>query len=390
MGLSRKKVCVVTGTRAEFGLLRPVMALLKKDSAFDLQVIASAMHLVPEFGLTYREIEAAGFDIDAKVEMLIAGDTPAAAAKSMGIGTMGFADAFSRLEPDMIMLLGDRFEALAAASTATVMGIPIIHLVGGDVTEGAFDDAIRHAITKMSHLHFVASKESGGRVRQMGEEPFRVHVVGDPGLDGLRQMTLIGRKALERDIGFRFRGKNLVVTFHPATLDRIPSTKQFAIVLDALDSLGPDFGLIFTKPNADPQGRALIVMLDTFVRDHPNSAAFVSLGQRRYLSVMAQCDAVVGNSSSGLLEAPSLGIPTINIGSRQNGRLKAKTVYDCSVDKAGIVRALRKALSGRIGKVDNPHGDGHTAPRIIRILKKVRDPKSLLRKSFHNLNRSLV
>ena len=390
MGLSRKKVCVVTGTRAEFGLLRPVMALLKKDSAFDLQIIASAMHLVPEFGLTYREIEAAGFDIDAKVEMLIAGDTPAAAAKSMGIGTMGFADAFSRLEPDMIMLLGDRFEALAAASTATVMGIPIIHLVGGDVTEGAFDDAIRHAITKMSHLHFVASKESGGRVRQMGEEPFRVHVVGDPGLDGLRQMTLIGRKALERDIGFRFRHKNLVVTFHPATLDRIPSTKQFATVLDALDSLGPDFGLIFTKPNADPQGRALIVMLDAFVRDHPNSAAFVSLGQRRYLSVMAQCDAVVGNSSSGLLEAPSLGIPTINIGSRQNGRLKAKTVYDCSVDKAGIVRALRKALSGRIGKVDNPHGDGHTAPRIIRILKKVRDPKSLLRKSFHNLNRSLV
>ena len=390
MGLPCKKVCVVTGTRAEFGLLRPVMALLKKDSAFDLQVVASAMHLVPEFGLTYREIEAAGFDIDAKVEMLIAGDTPAAAAKSMGIGTMGFADAFARLEPDMIMLLGDRFEALAAASTATVMGIPIIHLVGGDVTEGAFDDAIRHAITKMSHLHFVASKESGGRVRQMGEEPFRVHVVGDPGLDGLRQMTLIGRKALERDIGFRFRGKNLVVTFHPATLDRIPSTKQFAIVLDALDSLGPDFGLIFTKPNADPQGRALIVMLDTFVRDHPNSAAFVSLGQRRYLSVMAQCDAVVGNSSSGLLEAPSLGVPTINIGSRQNGRLKAKTVYDCHVDKAAIVGALRKALRGRIGRVDNPHGDGHTAPRIIRILKKVRDPRSLLRKSFHNINRSLV
>ena len=387
---SRKKICVVTGTRAEFGLLRPVMALLKKNPAFDLQVVASAMHLVPEFGLTYREIEAAGFRIDGKVEMLIAGDTPAAAAKSMGIGTMGFSDTFARLEPDMVMLLGDRFEALAAASAATVMGIPIVHLVGGDVTEGAFDDAIRHAITKMSHLHFVASKESGARVRQMGEEPWRVHVVGDPGLDGLRQMKLIARNALERDIGFRFRDKNLVVTFHPATLDRIPSTRQFAIVLEVLDSLGPDYGLIFTKPNADPQGRALIAMLDAFVRDHPNAAAFVSLGQRRYLSVMAQCNAVVGNSSSGLLEAPSLGIPTINIGSRQDGRLKAKTVFDCHVDRAAIVKALRQALSGRIRKVNNPHGDGHAAPRIIRVLKKIRDPKSLLRKSFNNLDRSLV
>lgn len=378
-------VCVVTGSRAEYGLLRAVMADLKRDRAFALQVVASAMHLAPEFGLTYREIEADGFRIDAKVEMLLAGDTSAAAAKSMGIGTVGFVDAFQNLGPDLVMLLGDRFEALAAASAALVMGLPIAHISGGDVTEGAFDDSIRHAITKMAHLHFTASAQSAARVRQMGEEPRRIFAVGDPGLDSLLRMKLIGRRALERDLGFRFRGRNLLVTFHPVTRDRVPSTRQFAVLLEALAAFGPDVGLLFTKPNADPEGRALISMLDVFVKAHPNAAAFASLGHRRYLSAMAVCDAVVGNSSSGLLEAPSLKKPAVNIGGRQARRLRAETVIDCAVHPTAIRRAIAKAMAMRIGKADNPYGDGHAAARIVGILKRIRDPKALLQKSFQDL-----
>jgi UDP-hydrolysing UDP-N-acetyl-D-glucosamine 2-epimerase len=379
------RVCVVTGTRAEYGLLRAVMAALKRDRAFELKVVASAMHLVREFGLTYREIEADGFRIDAKVHMLEDGDTPAAAAKSMGVGIGGFVGAYRRLAPDLVMLLGDRFEALAAASTALIMGIPIAHLSGGDVTEGAFDDAIRHAITKMAHLHFTASRQSAARVRQMGEEPRRVFAVGDPGLDSLRTMKLLPRGALERELGFGFRKRNLLVTFHPVTLDRVPSTQQFSVLLEALAAFGPDVGLLFTKPNADPEGRALIAALEKFAKCHANAAAFASLGHKRYLSVMAICDAVVGNSSSGLLEAPSLRKPAVNIGSRQAGRLRAKTVIDCPVDAAAIKRAIAKAFSMKVARVANPYGDGHAAERIVGILKRIDDPKALLRKSFRNL-----
>jgi GDP/UDP-N,N'-diacetylbacillosamine 2-epimerase (hydrolysing) len=379
------RVCVVTGTRAEYGLLRAVMAALKRDRAFALSIVASAMHLAPEFGFTYREIEADGFRIDAKLDMLLAGDTAAAAAKSMGVGVVGFVDVFQRLAPDLVMLLGDRFEALAAASTSLVMGIPIAHLSGGDVTEGAFDDAIRHAITKLAHIHFTASEEAAARVRQMGEDPRRVFAVGDPGLDSLRTMKLLSRAQLARDLSFKFRKRNLLVTFHPVTLDRAPSTRQFAVLLDALAGLGPDVGLLFTKPNADPEGRALIDMLDVFVKDRGNAAAFASLGHRRYLSAMALCDAVVGNSSSGLLEAPSLRKPAVNIGSRQAGRLRAKTVIDCAVETGAIKRAIANAFAMRIGKSANPYGDGHAAARIVRILKRIGDPAALLRKSFHDL-----
>lgn len=379
------RVCVVTGTRAEYGLLRAVMAALKRDRAFALSVVASAMHLAPEFGLTYREIEADGFRIDAKLDMLLAGDTAAAAAKSMGVGVVGFVDVFQRLTPDLVMLLGDRFEALAAASTALVMGIPIAHLSGGDVTEGAFDDSIRHAITKLAHIHFTASEEAAARVRQMGEDPRRVFAVGDPGLDSLRTMKPLSRAALQRDLGFTFRERNLLVTFHPVTLDRAPSTRQFAVLLDALADLGPDIGLLFTKPNADPEGRALIDMLDAFVKNRGNAAAFASLGHRRYLSAMALCDAVVGNSSSGLLEAPSLKKPAVNIGSRQAGRLRAKTVIDCAVEAGAIKRAIAKAIAMRIGKSANPYGDGHAAERIVRILKRIGEPAALLRKTFQDL-----
>ena len=381
----RLRVCVVTGSRADYGALRALLTALRQDRAFAVQVVASAMHLAQEFGHTLREIEADGFHVDAKVDMLLAADSGAAATRSLGVGAIGFADVFERIKPDMIVVSGDRFETLAAAAAALLARIPIAHISGGDVTEGAFDDAIRHAITKMAHLHFTASEESRRRVVQMGEDPRRVFAVGDPELDTLFQTKLLGRAALERDIGFRFRARNLLVTFHPVTLDRMPSTRQFEIVLDALASLGPDVGLLFTRPNADPEGRALAATLESFVARHPNAAAYASLGRERYLSAMSVCDAVVGNSSSGLVEAPSLRKPAINIGSRQDGRPRAGSVIDCAVETRAIRRAIAKAFAMRVGRVSNPFGDGHAAKRILRVLRRIEDPATLLRKSFRDL-----
>ncbi len=378
-------ICVVTGTRADYGLLESVMAALVADPAFTLQLAATGMHLSPEFGATYREIESDGYAIDAKVEMLLSSDSGVGVAKSMGLATSGFADVFARLQPDMVMLLGDRFEALAAAQTALVMRIPLAHISGGDVTEGAFDDAIRHAITKMAHVHFVASEEAARRVRQLGEAPGSVHVVGDPGLDCLRSLALLDRQALADDLDIRFGARNLLVTFHPATLDAQPSTDQFAALLDALASLGPDAGLFFTRPNADPEGRALIEMLDQFVAETPNAWVFTSLGHLRYLSMMRAADVVVGNSSSGLLEAPSLGKPTVNLGSRQGGRLRAASVIDCAPQRGAIVAAIETALDMDCRGIVNPYGDGHAASRILAVLSGLGDPQSLLRKRFCDL-----
>ena len=361
------------------------MAALVADPAFTLQLAATGMHLSPEFGATYREIESDGYAIDAKVEMLLSSDSGVGVAKSMGLATSGFADVFARLQPDMVMLLGDRFEALAAAQTALVMRIPLAHISGGDVTEGAFDDAIRHAITKMAHVHFVASEEAARRVRQLGEAPGSVHVVGDPGLDCLRSLALLDRQALADDLDIRFGARNLLVTFHPATLDAQPSTDQFAALLDALASLGPDAGLFFTRPNADPEGRALIEMLDQFVAETPNAWVFTSLGHLRYLSMMRAADVVVGNSSSGLLEAPSLGKPTVNLGSRQGGRLRAASVIDCAPQRGAIVAAIETALDMDCRGIVNPYGDGHAASRILAVLSGLGDPQSLLRKRFCDL-----
>lgn len=380
----RLRVCVVTGTRADYGLLRPIMLALKADPAFELMIVASAMHLVPEFGETWKEIDADGFSIDAQVEMLMASDSRRATAKAIGLGMIGFADALERLAPDILMLLGDRFEALAAASTALVLGIPIAHISGGDVTEGAFDDSLRHAITKMSHLHFVASQEAAARVVQMGEDPARVFAVGDPGLDSLRDMKLIDRHSLENDLNIKFLSRNLLITYHPVTLEIGSSTTQFSILLDALQSLGTDVGLIFTHPNADPEGRGLATMLEEFVSRHPNATAFKSLGRHRYLSVMNQCDVVIGNSSSGLVEAPSLNMPTVNIGTRQAGRLRSKTVIDCPVDVGAITCAIEKAFNRPTIEMVNPYGDGYASGRIVEQLKKIEYPKMLMRKTFHN------
>lgn len=378
----QRKICVVTGTRAEYGLLYWLMKEIQTDEDLVLQIVVTGMHLSPEFGLTYQVIEVDGFFIDAKVEMLLSSDTPVGIAKSIGLGVIGFAEAFDRLQPDLLVVLGDRFEMLAAAQAALIAKIPLAHIAGGDVTEGAFDESIRHSITKMAHLHFVTNAQSAARVCQVGENPSHVFNVGNPGLDYLSRTKFLSRAALESELDFVFGERNLLITFHPATLDAGSASEQFQQLLHALDQLGPSVGLIFTYPNADPQGRALITLLADYVAKRENAKAFTSLGQLRYLSLMAQVDAVVGNSSSGLYEAPSFKIPTVNIGDRQKGRLQAASVIDCEPNAASIVSAIHKAIHMDCSQAVNPYGDGNSSLRILSELKKHQDYQDLLQKKF--------
>jgi GDP/UDP-N,N'-diacetylbacillosamine 2-epimerase (hydrolysing) len=367
-----RRICVITGTRAEYGLLRWVMQGIKDDPDLTLQVIATGMHLSPEFGLTYQEIERDGFVIDRKVEMLTSSDTPVGIAKSMGLGLIGFADALSELKPDLIVVLGDRFEIFSAVAAALPARIPVAHLHGGELTEGAFDEAIRHSITKMSHFHFVAAEEYRQRVIQLGEQPDRVFLVGGLGIDNIKRLRLLERQELESSLGFTFGRKNLLVTFHPVTLDAVSASEQMEELLAALVKL-QDTRLIFTMPNADTGGRALIRRVEQFVEQHPNACAFSSLGQLRYLSCIAQVDAVVGNSSSGLLEVPSFKKGTINIGDRQRGRLQAASVINCEPTRQNIQNALERLYSvefqASLKLIGNPFGDGGASERVVRIIK---------------------
>jgi len=382
-----RKVCVVTGTRAEFGLMRLLMQQIADAPDLDLQVLATGMHLSPEFGLTYREIEQAGFAIDARVEMLLSADSSSAVTKSMGLGLIGFADAYARLRPDLIVVLGDRFEIFAAAAAALIAGIPIAHLHGGETTEGAFDEAIRHSVTKMSHLHFVAAEEYRRRVIQLGEQPERVFLVGGLGIDAIKQIEPLGRAELEASLDFTFGPRNLLVTFHPVTLEGQSSSQQMAELLMALDTQA-DTHIIFTMPNADTGGRELIELVEAYVATRPHTRAYTSLGQLRYLSCMRVVDAVVGNSSSGLAEAPSLGVATVNIGDRQKGRLSAASVIDCAPDREAIIAALQSALApefqAKLPYVDNPYGNGGASNKIVDILRTY-PLDGILKKSFYNL-----
>lgn len=375
------RVCAVTGGRADWGLLSVPLALIRDDPDFALQLVVTGQHLLPGAGGTDRVIEAEGFRIDARVDMLLAGDSAVAVSKSMGLATIGFAEVFDRLKPDLLFVLGDRYEILAAAQAAMVARIPIAHLCGGDVTEGAMDEAIRHAISKMSHLHFVSNRDAARRVCQLGEDPAQVHCVGSPGLDRVRLTPPMARDDFFASIDFVPRARNLLVTFHPATLDEDASA-ACTEMLAALDALGPDLGLIFTGVNADTGGRAVAACIDGFVASHANARAYASLGAVRYFSALRHVDAVVGNSSSGLYEAPSFGIPTVNIGDRQGGRLKARSVLDCDADRQAILATLRQAFSLDCAGTVNPYGDGHSAERIVTILKALRDPRSLLKKRF--------
>lgn len=382
-----RKICVVTGTRAEYGLMRWVMQGIKDDSELTLNVIVTGMHLSPEFGLTYREIEKDGFHIDRKVEMLTSSDTSVGIAKSMGLGLIGFADALNELNPDLIVVLGDRFEIFAAVAAALVARIPVAHLHGGEATEGAFDEAFRHSITKMSHLHFVAAEEYRKRVIQLGEQPERVFLVGGLGIDNIKRMQLLGRAELEASLDFKLGAKNLLITFHPVTLETSTAKDQLAELLGALESL-EDTQLFFTMPNADTDGRALIKMVEQFVARHPNARAYASLGQLRYLSCIAQMDGVVGNSSSGLAEVPSFKKGTVNIGDRQRGRLQAASVINCEPTRKSIEAALKKlystAFQMSLSQIQNPYGEGGASQRIVQVLQG-HPLDGILKKSFRDL-----
>jgi len=379
-----KKICVVTGTRAEYGLLRWVIEGIRQSSELDLQLIATGMHLSPEFGMTVEAIEEDGFKIDRKVEMLLSSDTAVGVTKSMGLGMIGFADALSELKPDLMLVLGDRYEIFAAAASAMIARIPIAHLHGGETTEGAFDEAIRHSITKMSHLHFVAAEEYRRRVIQLGELPEHVFNVGGLGIDNILRLKLLTRDELEEALNFKLEKRNLLITFHPVTLEQNTSAQQMDELLAALAEL-KDTGLIFTMPNADTEGRILFHQVEAFCAKHSQARAYTSLGQLRYLSCLQHVDGVVGNSSSGLTEVPSFNKGTINIGDRQRGRLRAASVIDCQPERKSISMAISQlftsAFRTTLSKVENPYGNGGASELILSILED-QSFETLLKKSF--------
>ena len=383
----KRRICVVTGSRADYGLLRFVMQRIKEDADLVLQVVVTGMHLSSTFGLTYKEIEADGFNIDSKVETLSSSDTAVGITESMGKGLSGCAEVFSRLQPDVIVVLGDRFEIFAATTAALVAKIPVAHLHGGETTVGAFDEAFRHSITKMSHLHFVAAEEYRKRVIQLGENPYNVFLVGGLGVDGIKNTTLLSKNELESSLGIKFQLKNLLITFHPVTLEYQTSETQMKNLLSAMSNLS-DTTLIFTMPNADTGSLALIKLIEEFVKSHLNAHSFVSLGQQLYLSCIAQVDGIVGNSSSGLTEVPSFKKGTINIGARQLGRLQASSVINCEPEEEQIMAALVKLYSydfqTSLAMASNPYGEGGASFKVVNILKDAL-LDGMIQKTFHDL-----
>lgn len=387
MSLKKRKICVVTGSRAEYGLLYWIMKGIASDPAFDLQIVATGTHLSPEFGLTYKIIEEDGFQLAAKVEMLLSSDTQVGIAKSLGLGVIGFAETLDRLRPDLVVVLGDRYEIFAATQAALVARIPVAHLHGGETTEGCIDEAIRHSITKMSHLHFVAAEAYRDRVAQLGEDPNCIYNFGAPGLDNFERLKLLDRHELERALNFELGTKNFLVTYHPVTLEARSPAVGTEAMLDALDRF-PDAKIIFTKGNADTEGRIINLLIDDYAAKNPERALSVtSLGQVRYLSLLKQVDAVIGNSSSGLVEAPVAKTATVNIGARQRGRLKAASVIDCDETIDGIAAAIQKALSAEfratLPGVRSLYGSGKASERVVQVLKTV-SLDGILMKSFHD------
>ena len=383
-----KKICIVTGSRAEYGLLSNLMKRIDNDGQLQLQVIVTGAHLSPDFGSTYLEIEKDGFCIDRKVDLNLESDTVLSVSRSIGAGVSGIVEALDQLEPDFLVLLGDRYEILSACIAGLVSRIPVIHIHGGEKTLGAFDDSIRHAITKMSHVHFVAAEEYRRRVIQMGEIPDRVFNVGGLGVDNIRNQALLNRPELEKSLGIRFRPKSLLVTYHPVTLEQNNTVNQVGELLRALDAL-EDTTLVFTYPNADPEGREILKAYESFVANHADAHLFSSLGQTRYFSCINEVDGVVGNSSSGLLEVPTFRKGTINIGSRQQGRLKSPSVIDCPPNHQAISSAIRRLYSDDFRKilesVDNPYGNGGAAEKIVGHIKKLDTPFDL-KKDFHDID----
>lgn len=384
-----KKVCIVTGTRAEYGLLKPVIDRVYRSDKLELHLAVTGMHLSTEFGLTYREIEEDGYPIGSKVEMLLGTDTPSGITKSMGVAMIGFADCFAVHKPDIVVILGDRYEMLAASLAAMVAGIPIAHIHGGELTEGVMDDAIRHSITKMSQLHFTTMEEYRKRVVQLGESPETVYNVGSLGVENIKTVPLIQQEELENMLEFPFEFPLIMVTYHPVTLEEIAVEKQFKELLSVIDR-HKEFFVIFTKANADPDGRIINEMIDGYVeRNSGRCRGYTSLGQKKYLSVLQYCDAVVGNSSSGIIEAPSFGIPTVNIGDRQRGRGHSESVIDCGNDRMQIEKALLRALSPefreKAANAKNPYEGEKPSEKIVQIISKALCDGIEVRKRFFDI-----
>lgn len=382
-----RKICVVTGTRAEYGLLRWVMQEIQESPDLELQIIATNMHLSPEYGLTFQQIEADGFRIDWKIEMLLSSDTAVGITKSTGLGIIGFADAFQHLRPDTVLVLGDRYEIFAAVTSAMIACIPVAHLHGGELTEGLIDEALRHSITKMSHLHFVAAEVYRKRVIQLGEQPDNVFVVGGLGIDNIVRLKLLERQALEHALDIKFAEKNLMITFHPVTLENASAGHQVSELLEALEEL-EDTQLIFTLPNAEANSHEIITLIKKFETRHNNAKAFTSLGQLKYLSCLKWVDGVIGNSSSGLIEAPSFYKGTINIGDRQRGRLKAASIIDCEPNKQSILEAIKilysRNFQSKLLDVKNPYGNGGASKAIVKQLCAM-SVSGILKKQFYDI-----
>lgn len=384
-----RKICVVTGTRAEYGLLSRLIRLIDESEKTQLQLIATNMHLSPTYGETYKEIEADGFKIDKKIPIIEEGKNDAVATlHSMAKAVAGFADAFDDLNPDIIVLLGDRYEVLSAAEAALIERIPVAHIHGGEVTEGAYDDAIRHAITKMSLLHFTSTEEYRKRVIQLGEQPERVFYVGSLGVENVKKLPLFTQEEMESEIGFKIDKKTILVTYHPVTLGPNDMKRDITSFMEALDER-PALRVIFTMPNSDNGSEEIAKAIDGFVSNNSGRArAFKSLGLRRYLSAMKYCGAVVGNSSSGILEVPSFGLPTLNIGDRQKGRIQAKSVVNCATDKASILAGLDQTLSWEFAEfcktVRNPYDKANTAAEVFKVISTY-PLNCVIQKHFYDL-----
>ena len=384
-----RKICFFTGTRAEYGIMSRLFKQVKDDKDLQLQIIATNMHLSPEFGLTYKEIEADGFHIDKKVEMLLSSDTANGTVKSMGLACIGFADALEELRPDLAVILGDRYEMLSAAESCLIYNIPIAHLHGGELTEGAYDDAIRHCITKLSHLHFTSTEEYRQRVIQLGEQPERVFWVGSLGVDNILHEPLMPLEDLERDLSFKLGTKYLLITFHPVTMEGASAIVQCRNLLDALEKVKEEYQLLFTMPNSDTDGRTIAAEIKNFVGNNPERAISVqSLGKRRYYSAMSHASAVIGNSSSGLIEAPSFHVPTLNIGKRQDGRCRGESVLDVDCTPEAIENGLYTVLSDdfiqKARTAANPYERKDTLAHIFNIIKTY-PLDGLVKKSFYDL-----
>lgn len=385
----KKKVCIVTGTRAEYGILRPLIEKLDKESSIELQIIATGMHLSPEFGLTYKNIEQDGYNITEKIEILLSSDSSVGVSKSMGLALISFAECYQRIKPDLLIMLGDRYETFSAMAAATVAKIPVAHIHGGEITEGAFDDSFRHSMTKMAYIHFTSAEDYRKRVIQLGENPERVFNVGAMGVENVLKLKLSNREELQKKLEIELKAGYFTVIFHPVTLENNSAETQVNELMKALEQFS-DKTIVFIKGNSDTNGRIINSAIDVYCGKYKNTYGFASLHIEDYMSLLKNSSCIIGNSSSGIIEAPSFKIPTVNIGDRQKGRIKAKTVIDCEPYAEEIISAIKIGMDNKfrnnLEKIENPYENGDTSEKVLNIIKEILFEKEInLKKKFYNI-----